>query len=76
MIADRVKEFELALHRVKRSKKYGRFRVYKYKNGRVNLFEWVKDYKDGFAGHNDIRVQFGSLEDAAKILAEEYKGKP
>ena len=68
----RPEQFEMALRRVKRSRKYGRFRVYKYKNGRINLFELV----DKRTGRNEIRVEFGGLSDVAEVLAAEYKGKP
>ena len=69
---DTAEQFENALRCVKRSKKYGRFRVHKYKNGRVSLFELA----DKTTGRNDVRVEFGCIGDVAEILASEYKGKP
>ena len=64
-------QFEEAVLSVKRSKKYGRFRVYR-RGDKFDLFELV----DKQTGKNEVRVELGLAIAVAEILAAEYKGKP
>ena len=70
-MTSRTEQFKKAVLGIKRSKKYGRFRVYRRGN-KFDLFELV----DKYMGRNEARVQNGDSLSVANILAAEYKFKP
>ena len=74
-MGDKAESFERSVRCIVRSRKYGRFRI--YRQGAVfNLFERVKKYTDGFYGNYDLRIKGGTARQIAEALSKEYKGRP